>query len=371
MLNWMEPTIAAIATCSAPVTTWQGRLPVVSLAPGFGKLASLLGAPTLFPGVGNRALRDLLEERRISAVVCHYMTCALQFSRVWESNPVSLFVHCHGYDVTWKLRTPRWPHFRRFSSGYVDKVRKLSQRCLLIANSEFTRARLEAAGISRERIAVKYLGVPVPDSFPPHVRTRSTDDVSILFLGRLVDFKGPGLTIRAFDHAARQGLKGTLTLAGDGPLRRHCERLRRRSPFADRIRLLGAVSARQGQVLLNSSDLFTAHHCTGAVSGQQEALGVSVLEAMAAGLPVAAGRSGGVIETVRDGETGMLFEPGDVPAHAAALLKLAQQPQLRQELGEAGWRRVREHFSVDQESQRLREILMPASDCQPRRFGAL
>lgn len=357
MLEWMEPTVAAIATSFAPVTNWRERVPVVSLAPAAGRLAASIGAPSLLRGAGNRALRELLERQSITAVLCHYVTCALQFSRVWETNDVPLYVHCHGYDVTWKLRVPRWPHFRRFSPGYLDAVRKLSDRCLLIANSEFTRARLEAAGIARDRIAVKYLGVPVPDACPAQLRTPSHDQVSILFLGRLIDFKGPDLTIQAFDLAARQGLRGTLTLAGDGPLRRRCERLRRGSQFSDRIRLLGAVSARHGQELLRSSHIFTAHHCLGAISGQEEALGVSVLEAMAAGLPVVAGRSGGVTETVRDGETGVFFEPGDVTAHAAALVRLSRQPRLRQQLGAAGWQRVRDHFSTQQEARRLNQLL--------------
>jgi len=269
-----------------------------------------------------------------------------------------LFVHCHGYDLTWKLRRARWPHFRRFSSGYVDAVRKLSKRSVLIANSEFTRARLEAVGIRRDRITVKYLGVPLPATCPRHRQTHRSGEVSILFLGRLVDCKGPDLTIQAFDLAAQRGLRGTLTIAGDGPLRGRCERLRRGSPFTDRIHLIGAVNAQEGKELLTRSDVFTAHHRIGPISGQEESLGVSVLEAMAAGLPVVTGRSGGVPETVLHGATGFLFEPGDLDAHASALLRLAQQPRLRQQFGEAGWRRVRERFSAEQEAQRLSEIML-------------
>jgi glycosyltransferase involved in cell wall biosynthesis len=58
---------------------------------------------------------------------------------------------------------------------------------------------------------------------------------------------------------------------------------------------------------------------------------------------------------VADGETGTLVEPGDVEAQAAAFLHLAQNPDIRQRMGEAGWRRASEHFSIERE----RDVLLP------------
>ncbi len=364
MLQAMRSDVAAIATNYAPVTRWQGSIPVHSLAPIVGWLTCRIGAPTLISGFGDRALRDVLRQLRISSVLCHYATCALLFSRVWDASDVPLFVHCHGFDVTPDLRLARWPHLRRFSRGYAESLLRLSRRAMFIANSCSTRDRLEAMGISPERIVVKHLGVPVPSAFRP--RGGVAREVSLLYLGRLVDCKGPDLTIQAFDRAARYGLNGTLTLAGDGPLRARCQRLRRRSPFADRIRLPGAVTAEQGQQLRDRADIFTAHNRFGPLTRQEESLGVSILEAMAAGLPVVTGRSGGVTETVVDGETGILVEPGDVDGHATALLQLARDPSSRQRMGEAGWHRVRACFSFEQEAQRLTEILRQGTICTTR-----
>jgi glycosyltransferase involved in cell wall biosynthesis len=72
-----------------------------------------------------------------------------------------------------------------------------------------------------------------------------------------------------------------------------------------------------------------------------------VLEAMAAGKPVVAARSGGTPEVVVDGETGLLYRPGDVTALRETLIRLAGDPALRRQLGEAGRARVVEHFGVD------------------------
>ncbi|MDR3637802.1 MAG: glycosyltransferase family 4 protein [Isosphaeraceae bacterium] len=359
MIGALGPGLAVVATYASPASTWGSRAPALSLLPAPVRPLSRLGVAPLIAGWGGRTLLRILEEWEISAVLCHYLPCALSFRAVWEHNRVPLFVHCHGYDVTWDLRLPRWPHLRRFGSGYVRAVRALSERAMIIANSDHTRRRLEAAGVAPARVVVKYLGVPVPERLAP--RTTPPDHLDILYLGRLVDFKGPEQTIQAFDLACRKGLNGVLTIAGDGPLRRACVRAREASRFGERIRLLGVTTAEQGERLRAQADVFTAHNRPGPLTRQEEALGISIIEAMAAGLPVVTGRNGGVVETVVDGATGLLFEPGDVNAHATALLRLAGDLPLRLKLGTAGWLRAKDFFSDECERQRLSEILNATS----------
>jgi glycosyltransferase involved in cell wall biosynthesis len=81
-----------------------------------------------------------------------------------------------------------------------------------------------------------------------------------------------------------------------------------------------------------------------------------MVEAMAAGLPVVSGESGSLPEIVTDGVEGFLIPPGDVDAHADALLRLARDPDLRARMGMAGWARVRKDFSLDAEIRLLREF---------------
>jgi glycosyltransferase involved in cell wall biosynthesis len=78
-----------------------------------------------------------------------------------------------------------------------------------------------------------------------------------------------------------------------------------------------------------------------------EGLPIALLEAMAAGLPVVATRVGGVPEVVVDGVTGLLVPPRDPEAFSKAILKLLQDPDLRQKMGQAGRERVMEHFSAE------------------------
>lgn len=78
-----------------------------------------------------------------------------------------------------------------------------------------------------------------------------------------------------------------------------------------------------------------------------EGLGVSLLQAAAAGVPVVASRVGGIPEAVLDGATGLLVPPGDVSALADAIARLLADSALRERLGQAGQARMREAFSLD------------------------
>jgi len=80
------------------------------------------------------------------------------------------------------------------------------------------------------------------------------------------------------------------------------------------------------------------------------------MEAAAAGLPVVASAHGGVAEVVRDGETGLLVPPGDASALAAAVRVLADDPELAARMGEAGRRRVEEHFGVERMLAELQDL---------------
>jgi glycosyltransferase involved in cell wall biosynthesis len=93
------------------------------------------------------------------------------------------------------------------------------------------------------------------------------------------------------------------------------------------------------------------------VSGDSEGLPVSIIEAMAHGLPVVSTRHAGIPEAVVHGETGLLVEEGDLSAMAEAILRLAHDAALRDKMGLAAHERARAHFTWQLERDRLREVL--------------
>src|SRR5262249_7975840 len=190
-----------------------------------------------------------------------------------------------------------------------------------LAISESTRDDLVARGIDRSRIAVARCGLTQADyavATPPAARTEPV----VVFLGRLRKYKGAQHAIRAFPSVVARVPAARLRIVGDGPYRGELERMTRALGIADRVDFLGAVS-QQGKVeALNEAQIAVC-------PSPKEGWGLTVIEANACGAPVVASRSHGLIESVRDGETGILVPHGDHPALAKALVTLLVDRDLR------------------------------------------
>lgn len=354
---WMTRTLDTLGhhlqviACGNPAeTSWRGHGRTLNLYAQPSRLQRLtrrLGRVTN----ATQRLARASQQTDVDLLYVNYVNAALNLEPVWQTCDKPLFVHCHGRDVTWQHRGHGIHAKPSFPSDYLDRVTRMAERATFIANSRHTAARLTAAGIPPEQIKTWYFGVPEQQQEP-----RRNQRCHILFLGRLVDFKGPDLTIQAFELACQRGLEADLTIAGDGPLGSMCALMQKRSAFSDRIHLLGAVTPEQGEALRASADIFTAHSCTGALSGQEEAFGVSFAEAMAAGLPVVTGRNGSLPELL-DNERGVLFQPGDVAAQADAFLRLAQDPELRESLGQQARTFAQTNFDPEANAKALLDLL--------------
>lgn len=298
-----------------------------------------------------RKLDALEKQHKIDIYYIHFLTNAFLLKEFINASDKQFFVHCHGYDITWDLKN----HLHNspiHSKEYLDFASQLLPNIQLIANSKSTKRKLNDYNI-KNNSKILYFGTPVIGK----KLTTSRSKIKILYLGRLVDFKGPDLTIQAFNKACDMGLRAELIIAGDGPLMVSCRLLQARSKYADKITILGSVTYEQGEKLRTECDVFTAHNMKGSISNQEEAFGVTIIEAMGAGLPVVTGSSGGIKETVVHNKTGFLFEPGDIGQHADYLLKLTNEHKLRAKMSEQAILHVQQNFTLEQEKKKLLQIL--------------
>jgi glycosyltransferase involved in cell wall biosynthesis len=167
--------------------------------------------------------------------------------------------------------------------------------------------------------------------------TRTEVSGPVATVARLSPEKDVETLIRAVALAAPFRPDLRLEIAGDGPCLADLRRLTAELGQQERVRFLGQVRDVPG--LLARAGLFV-------LSSRTEGISLTLLEAMASGLPVIATRVGGNPEVVAEGETGLLVSPGNPAALADALRQLWHAPQERRRLGQAGRARAELHFDI-------------------------
>lgn len=168
----------------------------------------------------------------------------------------------------------------------------------------------------------------------------------VLFVGRLVYYKGVDTLLRAF----RSVEDARLLVVGDGPMRPSLETLARDLGLGDRVRFLGHVSPDDKVACYHACDLLVLP-----ATHRSEAFGLVQVEAMACGRPViSTDIDSGVPFVNQHGLTGIVVRPADPDDLAAAMNDLLSDDALRARLGEAGRHRARELYSRE---VMLRDVL--------------
>lgn len=241
--------------------------------------------------------------------------------------------------------------------GYFGPLRSFGFRLLerwlarattvLIAVSPEVRDDLVALGVApRERFTVVRLGIELAHRVTDvdgrdetrRVLGIGPDRFTVGWIGRMTGVKRTGDVLLAFKQLRDRGVDATLCLVGDGPERDHVERRAHELGIMRSTLFLGYQE--------DVAPFYAAFDAMILPSGN-EGTPVSAIESLAAGRPVVATRVGGVPDVVRDGEDGFLVDRGAVDQLADALARLAEDPSLRERMGEAGRERVLARYAVD------------------------
>ena len=206
--------------------------------------------------------------------------------------------------------------------------------------------KLESRGIDRDRITVLHNSVK-PFVAPPLEQVRRVqhslglqDEAVILAVGRLSYEKGIADLLRAV--TVLSNTKGVpnfrLVLVGDGPEREALARLASRLGIEGKLTMAGFQ--RDTKPYYSLATLM-------AVSSHTEGSPNVVLEAMAAGLPIAATAVGGIPEILEEGLTGLMVPPRNPDAMASAILRILTDPEMRLRLGAAARLRAESNFTPE------------------------
>ena len=146
-----------------------------------------------------------------------------------------------------------------------------------------------------------------------------------------------------------------LNVCGSGPELDSLKALSIRLGLAEIVEFHGFTDESVMLELLQASDIFIMPNKT--VDGDLEGFGLVFLEANACGLPVIGGSSGGVIDAIEDGVSGLLIEPGSIESISKNLIKLIDDEIYRDSLGQQGKTRAQNNFSLNRKRTEFYEVL--------------
>ena len=250
----------------------------------------------------------------------------------------------------------------------------LSSAAVLVANSRWTReccitllSELEIES-AESHVQVVPLGAdhvffrPGVDTAAVRARYGLGEGRWLLSVARLARHKGVDTALIALSHLRDRFPDLRYAVVGTGEELESLEALAGRLGVADRVRFLTDVPDRDLPAIYNCAEVYLG--VSRLMEQRVEGFGISLAEASACGIPVVAGRSGGIPEAVRDGETGLLVDAESPEAVGEALRVLLDDASLRARLGQAGRRSVESYYNWDRVAADLarigREFARPA-----------
>ncbi|TWU29154.1 glycosyltransferase [Novipirellula artificiosorum] len=300
-----------------------------------GQVVETLGRQSGFDFAVARKLARLCREHNVDVIHAQQYTPFFYaaLSRIPFGGPPILFTE-HGRS---------FPDYRRSKRVFANKV--LLRRCdhIVAVGKQVKQALIDNEGISANRIEVIYNGIDI-NAFrhSPGVRAEvrqelgiSDADIAVFQVARLNALKDHGTAVRTWARLTDCPTV-RLFLVGDGEERPSIERLIDKLGLHRSITLLGTRN--DVPRLINAADMFL-------MTSVSEGIPLTLIEAMANGVPCVSTDAGGIAEVVLDGVTGLLSPAGDDAAIAASVMRLAKDADLRKRMGEQGCERAETLFS--------------------------
>jgi glycosyltransferase involved in cell wall biosynthesis len=277
---------------------------------------------------------------------------AFRFGK-WLDQADADLVHVHsrrGADL-WGGMGAKWANVPAVLSRRVDNPEvpvmgpmKYRRYARVIGISEGILKQLRKIGVSEEKLRLVHSAVNVDACQPSWTREQfldafglKKDNLAVVCVAQFIPRKDHHGLIEAWSDVVGVCPDARLLLFGRGPEEENLQKIVQQSVLGSTVHFAGfRDDLRQ---FIGCADVLVH-------PALSEGLGIALLEAQAAGVPVVATRVGGIPEAVADGKSGSLVEPGDTDKLARALIRLLRDADLRQRLGEGGRVHVANNFGT-------------------------
>lgn len=280
------------------------------------------------------------------------------------------YTNVFGISAALLARVPVKIASKRETGGMRSKLQKTIENRIfktadaIIVNAAAVKNYLTEEGIAAEKIETIYNGIDLKRFAPTETSRRKIcaelnlpDDENIKFITLVANLrhevKNQLMFLRVAQRLKAKFPAAHFVLAGEGELKNDLENMARELGIAENTHFIGGC-ARIPELLAVSF--------AGVLTSVAEGFSNSILEYMAAKLPVVATNVGGASEAINEGETGFLVESNDDAAMANRLFELLQNPEKAREMGELGRKTVEENFSCAAQLRNVSELYRRMSD---------
>jgi len=238
----------------------------------------------------------------------------------------------------------------RYAAGLYERsvgrwiLRKSSR---IVAVSQAVKQYAESLDVEPSKVSVVPNTVDTIKFRPTYQGDRRDGAVRVGFIGRLVSNKGPQYLVEAAPRILRDFSNVQFLVAGNGPMLAELERKVHELGVENAFRFLGTVA--NNVEFLNSCDIMVRPSLT-------DGMPLTVLEAMACGIPTVASGVGGTSEILQDGDTGFLVEPRNVDELVSRISTLIADSHLRLEMGGRARKFIEKYYSWNQVAAQLSVI---------------
>jgi colanic acid/amylovoran biosynthesis glycosyltransferase len=324
---------------------------LLSLYPSLLDKLLYKGFKTLSPAAA-RILVNKVSQSGAALLHFHYLVDARFFLEIKRKTGQPAVVSGYGYDVGSFPRT-----YLGYGKYYLRPIFK--EMDLFLAMSHDMRQDLINLGCPAEKVVVHYYGTDTQRfAYPSKVYTQN-ETINILVVGTLEMKKAQHLVLEALQIAEKNKMLVNnfhLTLVGDGPMRKKLEQQVTQYGWLNKVSFIGFIPHHH-QALIDAyrnADIFSLPSIS--AKDGKEGIPGTIVEAMAAGLPVLSTRHAGIPEIITSGVDGILVGEGDVFAMAKVFAELINHSELREKLGRAGCKRALAELDIEPKTRELEEI---------------
>lgn len=311
---------------------------------GLGKLTDSLPDTLRSEAQTEKKIEGFFLRKGIRLVLAEFGSMAVSVLPVCRRLGIPLICIHHGYDI----------HHKETLEKNLQAYREMwSYASVIIAVSREIEERIISLGAASEK--TRYLPcAPNLNHFPWFEGERPKNQ--LLFVGRLVENKGPHLLLMAFKELLKDHPDLKLKFAGGGDQSDLSESLKQMAmawKIEDSVEFQGVLKHEQVLEAMNNSTLLVMPSVSAPISGDKEGTPLSLMEAMASGLPVVAYNHAGIAELIRNDENGLLVDEYDLAGLVGAISKLLDNESMRKRIALEASQNIRQNELLSSHIEKL------------------